>query len=376
MTKLRRLVRRRAFHAAAALAAATAALACMGAAPARADTLLLGTYPDKMFTVDEATGTVKERIQLEAGLPVSMRLSNDKKLIYVTTITTSGVVVLDAATRKVLNQFSLNTPTTRYRFNGGVPDPTGRYFYTQLVRYDKEPDRYTVSKPMFAVIDLKLKKITRTADLDAEDDTLAGMRSAFMISPDGKKLYLFRDKVLTVDTATLKVTDRLDLAKPESTGMENVSFGGGVEAMTNGNQFVSLFNAADPYIHNKIFGLGRFDLTSGKFDFTPIGPIPTAMSGLEVTPDGKDGYTVITNGLLGNKRCEIWHFDMASTKMVDKAEFHCRSRFTFGMSGDGAKLYIYGASYDIEVYDAKTLKLDRTWDLGADATMAGMLILK
>jgi hypothetical protein len=100
------------------------------------------------------------------------------------------------------------------------------------------------------------------------------------------------------------------------------------------------------------------------------------MSGLEVTPDGKDGYTVITNGLLGNKRCEIWHFDMASTKMVDKAEFHCRSRFTFGMSGDGAKLYIYGASYDIEVYDAKTLKLDRTWDLGADATMAGMLILK
>jgi hypothetical protein len=187
---------------------------------------------------------------------------------------------------------------------------------------------------------------------------------------------LFRDKVLTVDTATLKVTDRLDLAKPESTGMENVSFGGGVEAMTNGNQFVSLFNASDPYIHNKIFGLGRFDLTNGKFDFTPIGPIPTAMSGLEVTPDGKDGYTVITNGLLGNKRCEIWHFDMATTRMVDKAEFHCRSRFTFGMSGDGAKLYIYGASYDIEVYDAKSLKLDRTWDLGADATMAGMLILK
>ena len=345
-------------------------------APAQADTLLLGTYPDKMFTVDEATGTIKERIQLAAGLPVSMRMSNDKKLIYVTTITTSGMIVLDAATRKVLSQFSLNTPTTRYRFNGGVPDPTGRYFYTQLIRFDKEADRYKVSKPMFAVIDLQQKKVTRTAELEAEDDTLAGQRSAFMISPDGKKLYAFRDKVLTIDTATLKVTDRLDLAKPETTGMENVSFGGGVEALQNPNEFVSLFNASDPYIHNKIFGLGRFDLVNGKFDFTPIGPVPNQMSGLEVTPDGKDGYTVVTNGTLGNKRCEIWHFDMAKTALPDKSEFHCRSRFTFGMSGDGTKLYIYGASYDIEVYDAKTLKLDRTWDLGADATMAGMLILK
>lgn len=347
-----------------------------GGVPALADTLLLGTYPDKMFTVDEATGTIKQRIQLSAGLPVSMRLSNDAKRIYVTTITTSGIVVLDARTRAILTQFSLNTPTTRYRFNGGVPDPTGRYFYTQLVRYEKQADRYDVSKPMFAVIDIRQQKITRTADLDAEDDTMAGLRSTFMISPDGKKLYLFRDKVLTVDVATLKVTDRLDLAKPETTGMENVSFGGGVEGLQNPNEFVSLFNASDPYIHNKIFGLGRFNLVSGKFDFTPIGPIPTAMSGLEITPDGKDGYAVITNGQFGNKRCEIWRFAMATTTLVDKAEFHCRSRFTFGMSGDGAKLYVYGASYDIEVYDSKTLKLDRTWDLGADATMAGMLILK
>jgi len=355
-----------------ALAAATFATAI----PAYADTLLLGTYPDKMFTVDESTGAIKERIQLEAGLPTSMRLSNDRKRIYVTTITTSGIVVLDATTRKILNQFSLNTPTTRYRFNGGVPDPSGRYFYTQLIRLDKELDRYKVSKSMYAVIDLQQKKIVRTADLETEDDTLAGMRSAFMMSPDGKTLYLFRDKVLVIDAATLKVSERLDLAKPETTGMENVSFGGGVSALQDPNQFVSLFNASDPYIHNKIFGIGRFDLTRRSFDFTPIGPIPNAMSGLEITPDGKDGYTVVTTGTTGNKRCEFWHFDMASMKLLEKTEFHCRSRFTFGMSGNGEKLYIYGASYDIEVYDAKTLKLDRTWDLAADATMAGMLILK
>ena len=373
MTKLRAVLKSACTR---GLAVAALAATLVPAMPAQAATLMLGTYPDKMFTVDEATGAIKEKIQLQAGLPVSMRLSNDKKLIYVTTITTSGIVVLDAKTRKILNEFSLNTPTVRYRFNGGVPDATGRYFYTLLTRFDKQADRYIVSKPMYAVIDLQKKAIVRTADIDAEDDTFGGFRAAFMLSPDGKTLYLFRDKVLVVDTAKLKVVERLDLAKPETTGMENVSLQGGVEALQNPNEYVSLFNAADPYVHNKVFGVGRFDLTRRSFSFTPIGPVPNSMSGLEVTPDGKDGYTVVTTGLTGNKRCEFWHFDMDSLKLLDKSEFHCRSRFTFGMSGDGQKLYIYGASYDIEVYDSKTMKLEKTWDLQADATMAGLLILQ
>jgi hypothetical protein len=38
------------------------------------------------------------------------------------------------------------------------------------------------------------------------------------------------------------------------------------------------------------------------------------------------------------------------------------------MSGDGKKLYIYGAGFEIEVYDAATLKYEKTWDLGNDVT--------
>ncbi|MDF8334749.1 hypothetical protein [Novosphingobium cyanobacteriorum] len=129
-------------------------------------------------------------------------------------------------------------------------------------------------------------------------------------------------------------------------------------------------------MHNKVFGLGTFDLNHRKFSFTPIGPVTTAITGLELTPDGKTAYTVVTNGNIGNKRCEFWKFEMPSAKLEDKVEFPCRSRFQFGMSADGKKLYIYGASYDIEVYDAATMKYEKTWDLAADATMAGMLILK
>lgn len=356
---------------------ALAALAM--ALPAHAGTLLLGTYPDKLFTVDDATGAVKEKIPLEAGLPVSLRLSTDQKTIYATTITTSGVIVMDAASRKILNQFSLNTATDKYRFNGGVPDPTGRFFYTTILHIDKQVDRYVVSKQQFAVIDLKAKKIVRTADLEPEDDALGGgYRAPMMISPDGRTLYLFKDKVLVVDVPTLKVVDRIDVQKADATGYENVAFGGGVEGlqMTSANEMVSLFMAADPYVHNKVFGLGRFDLSARKFAFTPIAPITNQISGLEVSPDGKTAYTVATYGQTGNKRCEFWKFDLAAAKLTDKSEFHCRSRFTLGMSGDGAKLYVYGASYDIEVYDAASLKYEKTWDLGADATMAGMLTLK
>eukprot|EP01037_Dinobryon_pediforme_P012992 gene12992-13094_t len=348
-------------------------------APAHAGTLMLGTYPDKLFTIDDATGAVKDRIQLEAGLPVSLRLSNDRKKIYATTITTSGVIVLDADTHKILTQFSLNTPTERYRFNGGAPDATGRYFYTTMLRTDKQVDRYVVSKQQFAVIDLVQKKVVRTADLEPQDDAMGGgYRAPMMISPDGKTLYLFKDKVLLVDVATLKVVDRIDVQKADATGYENVAFGGGVEGLqlTTPNELVSLFTASDPFVHNKIFGLGKFDLSARKFTFTPIGPITNQISGLEVTPDGKTAYTVATTGTTGNKRCEFWKFDLTSATLTDKQEFHCRSRFTLGMSQDGVKLYIYGASYDIEVYDAATLKYEKTWDLGADATMAGMVALR
>jgi hypothetical protein len=44
------------------------------------------------------------------------------------------------------------------------------------------------------------------------------------------------------------------------------------------------------------------------------------------------------------------------------------------MSGDGSKLYIYGAGFDIAVYDTKTLKPVTDWEMTNDITMAGLLL--
>lgn len=356
------------------LAAFATAAGLLGSA--QAASLVMGVYPDALIVFDEAKGSVVQRIKLETGLPTSLRQSADKKKIYVTTITNAGIEVVDVATRTVVNKFSLNTPSTRYRFNGGAPDPTGKLFYTVITTMEKHVDRYEVSKPKYAVIDLEQQKVVATYDIAKEEDAPGGgFRSTMVVSDDGKYLYYFRDKVAVIDTATFKVVERLDLAKPDAPGLEGVSFGAPLDAISEPGRHVSLFNAADPYVHNRVFGVARFDLNNRQFQFTPIGPAPSQMAGLQVTPDGKQAYTVVTNGMTGNKRCEFWRFSMSANTVQQKAEFPCKSRFTFGMSGDGRKLYTYGASYDIDVYDARTLKFERTWDLHNDVTGAGLVVI-
>jgi DNA-binding beta-propeller fold protein YncE len=341
---------------------------------ASASTLFMGAYPDSVIVFDEAKGQIVDRIHLVTGLPTSMRLSQDRKTIYVTTNDRSGIEVIDVATHKVLNQFELNTPTKRIRFNGGVPDPTGKFFYAVTTEMNKLKDRYEVGKPKYTVIDLADHKIVKTVDLAREDEN-NGRGGGFEISPDGKYLYQFRDKVVILSTDDFKVVDRIELAKPDFADMENIGFGGLLDSISEPGQHISVFNSSDPIVHNRVFGIARFDLTTRQSNFTPIGPSPQGMAGLHVTPDKKNAYTVITNGALGNKRCEFWALDLGTSKIKQTAEVPCRSRFSFGMAGDGKKLYFYGAGFEIEVYDAATLKYEKTWDLSNDITGAGMIVI-
>lgn len=351
------------------------ALSCAAASGA---TLFMGAYPDSVIVFDEGKGQVVDKINLTTGLPISMRLSMDRKKIYVTTNDHSGLEVVDIATHKVTNHFVLNTPTKRYRFNGGVPDPQDKVFYAVTTEMNKLNDRYEIGKPKYTVIDLAQQKVVKTVDVPREDENAnAGYygRAGFEVSPDGKYLYQFRDKVVILSTDDFKVAERIDLAKPDFPAMENVGFGGLLDSISEPGQHISLFNSADPIVHNRTFGIARFDLTTRQVKFTPIGPAPAGMAGLQVAPDKKHAYTVIANGVQGNKRCEFWAFDLASNRIAQTAEVPCRSRFSFGMAGDGQKLYFYGAGFEIEVYDAATLKHERTWDLNNDITGAGMVVL-
>src|SRR5215472_11502596 len=169
-------------------------------------TVFLGAYPNAIIVFDEAKGQVVDRIVLSTGLPTSMRLSQDRKKIYITTNDNSGIEVLDVASHKVTNHFVLNTPTKRYRFNGGVPDPQGQVFYTVTTEMNKLADRYEIGKPKYTVIDLAQQKIVRTVDIPAKDENAnagggGGRAGGFEISPDGKYLYQFRDSIVVLDSS-------------------------------------------------------------------------------------------------------------------------------------------------------------------------------
>lgn len=347
------------------------------ASASHAGTLFMGAYPNSILIFDEGQGKVVDRIPLVTGLPTSIKLSMDRKTIYVTTNDHSGIEVIDVATRKVTNHFVLNSATKRYRFTGGTPDPSGKLFYTTSTEIDKLVDHFEIGKLKYTVIDLADQKIVKTFDLAREEETAAGGggggRGGMEISKDGKYLYQFGQKVVIFDTADFKVVDRIDLQKPEMPGFESVGFGGMLDSIAEPGQHISLFTAADPYVHNRVFGIGRFDLGTRQSEFTPVGPAPAGMTGLQVTPDKKDAYTVVSSGNYGTKRCEFWHFDLTTNRVTDRVEFSCKSRFSFGMSKDGTKLYIYGASFEIEVFDAKTMKYEKTWDLNNDITMAGLI---
>jgi len=350
-------------------------LACAG-------TIYLGAYPNSVIVFDEAKGQIVDRIHLTTGLPTSLRLSQDRKKIYVTTNDHGGIEVIDIATRKVINHFVLDTETKRYRFNGGAPDPEDKILYTTTTEITKMAYRYEIGKPKYTVIDLAKQKIDRTVDIPGQDENGnafggGGGRGGgpFEVSPDGKYLYQFRDAVVILNASDFKEVERIELSKPELPGMETVGFGGELDSLSEPGQRVTVFNTSDPVVHNRVFGIGRFDLTTRKFSFTPIGPAPAAMAGFHVAPDKKSAFTIVSNGTHGNRRCEFWGFDLATNRIAKTEEAPCRNRFSFGMSTDGKKLYIYGAGFEIEVYDAVTLKYERTWDLNNDVTMAGMIAL-
>jgi DNA-binding beta-propeller fold protein YncE len=349
------------------------ALLALTCALGRAGTLFCGAYPDWVLVIDEAQGKVVDRIHMETGLPRSLRLSPDKKTIYVSTNDHNGFEVIDVATRKVTSHFVLDDATHKFRVNGGAPDPQGKVLYTSTTEVSKLADRYTIGKPKYAIIDMAQQKIVKTVDIPPDPVTGRPGGGGFEVSPDGKYLYQFGQQVTVLKADDFSVVEKIELELPGQPH-ENLGLGGLQEALSEPGQRVSLFNFSDPIVHNRVFGLARFDLNTRKFEFTPIGPSPNQLGGLFVAPDKKMGYTMSQNGQGGNRRCEFWGIDLVTTRLARTAEVPCRSRYSFGISTDGKKLYIYGAGFEIEVYDAVTFQREAVWDLGNDMT-GSMVVL-
>ena len=338
-----------------------------GASPA-AQLTYFGTWPHQVVVFDAAQEKIVGTIDLKNDVPRALLLSPDRKNLYVSTLNDNSIVTIDLATRAVTTSFSLNSGNQSPRLIGLAPDPTGKYLYALATFISKQIDHYEIGSPKFIVIDLAAQKITRTGECPKEEGPF-GFRNAIKLSPDGKLLYLFRHNILAFDTSSFRLVKKIDLAKPEAPGIENVSLGLLDDPNERPGTVTSVFSSSDSYVHRKIFGIGIISLSNLSFEFSPVAPSDAGtISPLFLTPDRKVGYAVAINGDPGNRQCEFWAFDMLTRKLIRKREFEGRTRFYFGASADGAKLFIYGAGYQLEVYDAQTFELRSTVEVSGDLT--------
>jgi hypothetical protein len=345
------------------------------AAPSNEQLVYLATWPHQLIVFDSVSEKIVDNVDLKSDITPNLVLSADKKQLYALTNGQSReIVTVDLATRKVIGSFSLNEGNRNVRVSAMVPDPTGRYLYGLANIVSKQLDRYEVEPPKFVVIDLMAQKITHMVDFPKEEGFL-DTRAQIKLSANGKNLYVFRDKILVFETAGFTLVKKIDLAQPPVADMQNLTFNTVADPNEQAGEMTGLFTSADPYVHRRVFGIARINLEQISFEFTPVGPETYTMTGLFQTPDRKLGYSVVTtNPVIGNLRYEFWAFDMRTGRIVNKREFEGRNRLSqFAISADGTKLFISGAGYQLEVYDAQTLELRSVVEMPGD--LAGNLVV-
>ncbi len=356
-------------------------LGLLGGSAAAADSpdaglqlVYLASWPHQILVFDATQEKIVDRINLPTDVAQLLVLSADKKKLYASTVKDNSIVTIDLATRKVLSSFVLDTADRNIRLLGLVADPSGKYLYSLGSTIIKKIDHYEIEPTKLVLIDLENHKITRSVDFPKDESLVGFWRIQMKFSPDGKYFYMFLGNILVFDSNTLQLVKKIDLADPHVPGVANVVFNPVEEDWAEDpneepGKLTNVFISSDPYVHRAVFGIVKIDLATLSFDFTPVAPATTlSMTPLLLTPDHQFGYTIAIDGAPGNRHCEFWAFDMKTRKIINKKEFQGRNRFSFGLSADGTKVLIYGAGYEIDVYDAKTFEFRSNVVLPGDLT--------
>lgn len=336
--------------------------------------LYAGTWPHHIAVIDEAKQKVVDKIELKTGIPLRLEISADRKKLYAITLRNSGIETIDLATRKVISSFELDQGNRKEKIAATAVDPSGQFIYSIVSPAVRESDHFEIEPPHFIKVDLTQQKIVKTAPFPQEEDIfgatglLATYYGGLKTSPDGKRLYLFRNNIYVFDTTEFKLVDKIELARTSLPGMMGVSLQLEEDPNEPPGVINSVFTSIDPHVRRPVFGLARVDMGANTVDFAPVAPNTTNIGGFFVSPDRKKGYAVSVEGEHGNRRTEFWVFDMETKTIVQRATFPGRRRFSFAMSSNGKDLYIYGAGFEVDVYDASTLKLKKTIDVNSDVT--------
>jgi len=323
-------------------------------------TLIIGSYPKQFWIIDEATEKVVGTIPYQSGIPRRTTLSFDRKRFYTVEAQMEKVEILDIASRKTIDTFTLSEGNKKVRIRSLEPDPQNRFVMMLTGPATKLIDRFEIGKPALVQYDLASHKVVRTIPWPNDEER---QFANIMFSPDGKLMYLFTEQdVLIYDTSSFNQVDKWDLSKPIEEGFGRLEFGPRDVMNDEPGFYTAIFNMADPVEHRRTMGIGRVNLAAKTIDFHPIGP-STPVS-FTMTPDRKSAYGLYDE--IG--RYEFWKFDLEHHKLANRVEFKGRPRMGLKTSSNGKVLYIFVAGNTIDLYDAETYQYLRTITLEGDMT--------
>jgi hypothetical protein len=325
-------------------------------------TIYLGSYARRIAVIDEATEKLAAEIPLQTGLMWAMRLSADATRFYVQSADQEHFEVIDVASRKTLDTFTLSEGDRHVRVLAFDVDPQNRFMVLVARAATKLVDRFEIGAPTFIQYDLKEHKVVRTVAW-ATDPEPRYYYLQLRFSPDGKLLYAFANEIVIYDAASLSKVDAWDLSLPNEPAVGRFDLSSMDETNDEPGYFTALFTVRDPVQKRRMLVVGRVNLGRKSIDFFPLGPVPEhAEVSFALAADRRHGYMLLQD--IG--RYELWTIDMPGRKFQSKVTFDARPRMALRSSSNGKILYIYEAGNTIDLYEAEGFKYLRRITLDAD----------
>jgi DNA-binding beta-propeller fold protein YncE len=336
-------------------------------------TLYIGAWPNKIFIIDEATQKVTGAMEMTTGVPHGGVLSSDGKRFYMTNADNEHVEILDLATRKSVDNFTLSEGRKRVMVSSLTPDPLHQFVVMLTRAREKLIDRWEISPATLIVYDLATHKVRETIPWPKDEERT---NVSLMMSPDGKLLYFFAgQEVLIYSTTTWKQVDTWALGLPTEQGLgARFDFGSRETIYEEPGFYTSLFTVQDPVQNKRLMGIARVNLNAKTVQFWPIGPARSV--GFAMTPDRKRAYGLASatgDSVTAKQAYEFWTFDLENHKVISKIEFAGRSRMSLRPSSNGKVLYVYAAGNTIDLYEAATGKYLQTTTFDGDSVVGSAL---
>ena len=233
-------------------------------------TIYMGAFPNRILVIDEATERVVDEIDVPAGAPRSMTLSDDRSRFYMLDPMFEHLSTVDIARRETIDSFTLSKDNRRARIRSFRVDPAGRYAILNVDPAVKLIDRFEIEPRQLLQYDLVGHEVIKEVPWPTGEETL---RSRMLFSPDGEYLYYFDEDVLILETENFTEVDRWALSQPLEDGLGRMNLGFAPDLVNEEpGFFTSLVRVRDDVQNRSLMGVARIDLPNRDVDFYTLGP--------------------------------------------------------------------------------------------------------